>query len=70
MYSNEPDEGGAPNCLFDFPTVMRGRGRGPLGDIRVGYLRTLTSVRRGTSLTWCYGPSDVERGYSTACASN
>ena len=67
MFSNEPGEGGTPNCLFDFPTVG---GRARVGDVRCGYLRTVTSVRRGAALTWCYGPSDVERGYSTACASS
>ena len=67
MFSNEPGEGGTPNCLFDFPTVG---GRARVGDVRCGYLRTVTSVRRGAALTWCYGPSDVERGYSTACTSS
>mmetsp|Transcript_16494 Transcript_16494/g.33315 ORF Transcript_16494/g.33315 Transcript_16494/m.33315 type:complete len:238 (+) Transcript_16494:57-770(+) len=67
MYANEPEEGDAPNCLFEFPTVG---GRVHLGDMQQGYLRTVTSVQRGTSLTWCYGPSEMERGYPTACARN
>lgn len=67
MFANEPDAEHEPNCLFIFPTVS-GRGRRVrLGDVHYGYLQTVTGVRRGAALTWCYGPSYVERGYPTTC---
>jgi len=67
MFANEPDETHQPNCRFVFPTI--GAAARP-GDIYVGVLETVISVRRGTPLTWCYGPPSVERGYATACSAS
>ena len=65
MFANEPDEAHQPNCRFVFPTVVASARP---GDVYFGWLETVTAVRRGTPLTWCYGPASVERGYATACA--
>lgn len=67
MFANEPDKTHQPNCRFVFPTV--GAAARP-GDVYFGWLETVTPVRRGTPLTWCYGPANVERGYATTCASD
>ena len=67
MFANEPDPSQRANCRFVFPTVARG-GRARIGDVCCGYLATLTDVRKGEALTWCYSPPSDERAYATSCA--
>ena len=66
MFANEPDADHVPNCAFRFPTVAPRRSA-RRGEVLCGYLETARSVPRGESLTWCYGPADVERAYPTSC---
>ena len=67
MFANEPDTSQFANCRFIFPTVVQGR-EPRVGDVCCGYLVTLTAVRQGEALTWCYSPPSDERAYTTSCA--
>ena len=69
MFANEPGPEQTPNCRFRFPTLPRGAAAASVGDVHCGYLETITRVRSGTPLTWCYGPTYVDRGYPTSCSS-
>ena len=66
MYSNEPNESERPNCVLLFPQAQR---QPKVGEIVSGYLLTTRRVRKGETLTWCYG--DVfRRNYKTWCDSS
>lgn len=69
MFANEPDDETLPNCLLNFPTVraLRGKPRVRVGDVYCAYLETITKVRSGEPLTWCYGSTYIDRGYPTTC---
>ena len=67
LFSNEPDTGSTPNCLFLFPKVDA-RSMHLAGTVHCGYLQTTKSVKAGAPLTWCYGPSYWRRvGYESSC---
>ena len=66
-FANEPDASHAPNCMLAFPTIRAGA-QVRRGSVLFGYLETTSPVAAGAPLTWCYGPSDVERAYPTSCA--